>query len=269
MVSIGLRRFICTQAATLAVEASSTLSGPALEVRDLWFAYPDRASVLRGVSLTAETGRITMVLGASGGGKTTLLKLCRGLLAPQQGTISVHGRALRAAPQRGRLEPHIAYIPQQLGLVRGMTVLDNTLMGALARTAIFPSLLKLFPREVVREAHATLESLGLGHKAQERVFELSGGERQRVAIARALMQHPRLILADEFISQLDPVTGRETMALMRGIADRGVALVMTTHELDVVRSHADQVVVLRDGVKVLDCPAHEAAVHELGAVMKP
>jgi phosphonate transport system ATP-binding protein len=146
--------------------------------------------------------------------------------------------------------------------------MENVLTGALSRVGIVQSMLKLFPRSVTQEAHATLESLGIAHKAEEPVFNLSGGERQRAAIARALMQRPRLILADEFISQLDPVTGRETMAMMRGIAERGVALVMTTHELDVVRRHADQVVVLRDGHKVIDCPTAEADVDQLGSVMK-
>jgi phosphonate transport system ATP-binding protein len=241
---------------------------PALEAEGLWFAYPGRQPVLRGVGLTAEAGRITMILGASGGGKTTLLKLCKGLLAPSQGSITVAGRPLRAAPRRGRLDPNIAYIPQQLGLVRGSTVMENVLTGALARVGIVQSMLRLFSRSLTQEARETLASLGIAHKAEEPVFNLSGGERQRVAIARALMQRPRLILADEFISQLDPVTGRETMGMMRGIAERGVALVMTTHELDVVRRHADQVVVLRDGHKVIDCPATEADVEQLGSVMK-
>lgn len=239
-----------------------------MEAREVWFAYAKERPVLQGVSLSAAAGQVTMILGASGSGKTTLLKLVKGLLRPERGTISVLGCPVVPAGRSGHLDQRVAYIPQQLGLVRNLSVLDNTLTGALGRVSTLPSLFKLFPRDCASQARATLESLGIGHKADDKVYALSGGERQRVAIARALMQQPQLILADEFISQLDPVTSSETMDIMRGIADRGVMLLMTTHELDIVARYADQVVVLRDGVKVLDCPAHAARVEDLGMTMK-
>lgn len=237
---------------------------PALEARDVWFGYVRERPVLKGISLSAEEGQITMVLGASGGGKTTLLKLAKGLLAPQRGAIRVFGQRVVA----GHLDRRVAYIPQQLGLVRNLSVLENTLTGALGRVGTLPSLLKIFPRHCLREARRTLETLGIDHKADEKVYALSGGERQRVAIARALMQQPRLILADEFISQLDPVTSLEIMEIMHQIAADGVALVMTTHELDIVARYADHVVILRDGEKVIDGPAYALNVSELGLEMK-
>ena len=256
----------------------STVAGPtdpasaqpfALEARDLWFSYAKGRPVLQGVELSAAPGRITMILGASGGGKTTLLKLLKGLVAPQRGTVTVLGRPIAPCARGGRLDARVAYIPQQLGLVRNLSVLDNVLAGALGRTGTLPSLLKLFPRATAAQARATLAMLGIGHKAQEKVYALSGGERQRVAIARALLQEPSLILADEFVSQLDPVTTTEIMDVMRNIARRGVALVMTTHELDVVTRYADRVIVLRDGAKVLDCPAAEVSADDLAAMIKP
>jgi phosphonate transport system ATP-binding protein len=237
-------------------------------VRDLWFGYAEDRPVLRGVDLRAEAGRITMVVGVSGGGKTTLLKLVKGLLRPLRGSIRVLGDAPSAAGRRGKLDPRIAYIPQQLGLVRSLSALDNTLIGGLGRVGTLRSLVKMFPRAYVEEARDTLAALGIAHKANERVYALSGGERQRVAIARALMQQPRLILADEFISHLDPVTSVEMMEIMRGIAARRVTLVMTTHEMGIVERYAARVVLLRDGEKVLDCPAHEARAEELAALMK-
>jgi ABC-type phosphate/phosphonate transport system ATPase subunit len=108
------------------------------------------------------------------------------------------------------------------------------------------------PVDEVREAREILTRLGIGDKADEKVYALSGGERQRVAIARALMQRPRVLLADEFISELDPLTSAEIMAIVRDIVRSGVAVVMTTHEMGVVRSHADHVIVLREGEKALD-----------------
>lgn len=226
---------------------------PAVALRDVWFAFPGRDPVLRGVDLQARGGEITVILGSSGGGKTTLLRLVKGVLTPTRGEVSTRGHP----PMRGRggrLDPAIAYIPQQLGLVRNATVLANTLTGASARTGLVRSLLARFAAAEVRRAHQTLAALGIADKAHEPVHALSGGERQRVAVARSLMQQPAVILADEFVSQLDPITSREILDLIRGIADRGVAVLMTTHEVDLALRYADHLVVLRDGVLTLDAP---------------
>ncbi len=251
------------------IESAPPASGesrpPALEATDLWFAYSRERPVLKGVSLSAPQGMVTMILGVSGGGKTTLLKLAKGFLAPQRGSVSVLGEPVSASR---RLDPRVAFIPQHLGLVRGQTALQNTLTGALGRVGALRSLIGLFPRDCLTEARRTLESLGIGHKADERVSSLSGGERQRVAIARALMQQPRLILADESVSQLDPVTSAEIMEMIRTAARRGVAVVMTTHQLEIVSGYADRVVVLRDGEKALDRAMEETNLEELRQVMK-
>lgn len=241
---------------------------PALRAEAISYAYRGRSPVLHRVDLTAEAGRITVILGASGSGKTTLLKLFKGLLTPQHGRITILDQPLRAAGARGRLDQRVAYIPQQLGLVRSLSVLDNTITGALARIGTVRGLVKVFPRTELAAAYQTLERLGIGHKVHEQAYALSGGERQRVAIARALMQRPQLIVADEFISQLDPQTTYETMDIMREIAGQGVALVMTTHELEVVRRYADRVIVLRHGQKILDCAVGDAPIEQLGAMMK-
>jgi phosphonate transport system ATP-binding protein len=141
----------------------------------------------------------------------------------------------------------VAYIPQTLGLVRNLSALENSLMGALVRTPLARSLLRSFPRETVDEARTILARLHLSGKADEPVFNLSGGERQRVAIARALMQRPALLLADEFVSQLDYHTGEEIMEMMREVANSGVGLVMTTHEVDVALRYADGIAVMKGG----------------------
>lgn len=229
-----------------------TEQGAALEVSDLSYAYSSGRPVLKRIDLDARPGEVTMILGMSGSGKTTLLKLCKGLLAPRAGSVRLLGETVTAAPGRGRLDPRVAYIPQQLGLVRTMTALENVMTGALARMPGLASLVGWPPAPERARAEELLERVGIGDKAGERVFALSGGERQRVAISRALMQEPRVLLADEFISDLDPVTTGKIMDVIGEIARAGVTVVMTTHEMEVVRSHADHVVVLRDGAKVLD-----------------
>ncbi|RJQ09652.1 MAG: ATP-binding cassette domain-containing protein [Dehalococcoidia bacterium] len=230
--------------------------GVAVSVRDLWFSYRDAAPILRGVTFDARAGEMTVILGESGGGKTTLLRILKGLVMPLRGEIEILSSPLKRGLM-GRLDPRVAYIPQQLGLIRSQSVVTNVLTGALARTGTLRSLLGLMPVEHTEEAEAILHMLGIGEKAALPVQTLSGGERQRVAIARSLMQHPTVILADEFVSQLDIVTSREIMSLARDVADRGVALVMTTHELDLAREFADRVIVLRDGAVALDSPARE------------
>jgi phosphonate transport system ATP-binding protein len=206
--------------------------------------------VLQGTELTIRRGVVTMILGRSGSGKTTLLKVLQGLLKPQRGQVRVPERS--AASQQPAPAPRMAYIPQNLGLVRSMSALENTLAGALRFTATWRALFRAFPAAVREEAGQTLTRLGLAHKLHERVCRLSGGERQRVAIARALMQQPDLILADEFVSQLDPVTARDILDMVRDFANQGIGFLVTTHETDVVADYADHLLVMNAGRIIYD-----------------
>ena len=241
------------------VPGTPAASDPALIARNLWLAYDRQSFVLRGVSLEVQRGAMTMVLGRSGSGKTTLLKTLNGLLSPQRGEVEI---VMRGRNGR-RPQQHIAYVPQTLGLVRNMSALDNALAGALSYTPTALSLIKVFPKATKDEAKRTLTSLGLGDKLREQAYALSGGERQRVAIARALMQRPDVILADEFVSHLDPATTGDIMEQMREIARGGVGLLITTHEIDVVRNYADRVVVMRGGTIAYDGAAGGLSLPEM------
>jgi phosphonate transport system ATP-binding protein len=127
----------------------------------------------------------------------------------------------------------------------------------------------MFPRALVDEAKDTLDRLGLADKAHEPAYRLSGGQRQRVAIARALMQRPALILADEFVSQLDALTATEILDLIRAVArENNVAVLVTTHETDVVEAYADRVVILREGRVVRDAPGGSLSQTEMLELMR-
>jgi phosphonate transport system ATP-binding protein len=230
-----------------------------VEVEDIWFSYDRRSDVLRGVSLGIEQGAVTAVLGRSGSGKTSLLRIIKGILHPSRGTVRM---PLLNGPR------DISYIPQTLGLVRTLSALENTAVGASIRINFTRSLLRVFPSDVRDEAYETLRKLGLGHKANEPVHRLSGGERQRVAIARSLMQNPALILADEFVSQLDPITAEEVLEQMREIASEGVALLITTHQTDVAADYADRIVVMSDGAVVHDTPAGDIPIADVREMMR-
>ena len=230
---------------------------PAVRARDLWFAYRGDRWVLRGVNLTVPRGAFLTVMGPSGAGKTTLLRLLAGLLRPQRGSVELLGHETSGGVPPP-LRRQIGYIPQQLGLVRNMTALENVLMGALGRLRGPGPLMGLFPRTEVERAREYLELLGIGHKAEERVSHLSGGERQRVAIARTLLQGPSIVFADEFVSDLDLPRAAEVLERMQELGRRQeLTFVLNLHELPLVHEYGDLVLVVRDGGVVFSGQARE------------
>jgi phosphonate transport system ATP-binding protein len=235
-----------------------------LQARGLWFSYNSRLPVLRGVGIDLHKGEVAMVLGRSGSGKTTLLRVLKGLLRPQRGTVREFKNGDNGTRGRG-----LAYVPQTLGLVRSLTALDNAVTGAISRVGTARSLLHAFPRDILEEARELIARLGIASKLHEPVYRLSGGERQRVAIARALMQRPSLILADEFVSQLDPITAEDILGMMRDIAsERNVSLLITTHETDIVEAYADRVIVMREGRIVHDSPRADISAAGLLQILR-
>ena len=222
----------------------------ALSAEQVWYSYPHHDAVLRNVSLSIPAGKHTVIMGPSGTGKTTLLRVLAGILKPSRGRITVFDQPLDGRGQR-QLSPLIGYIPQQLGLVRNLSALDNVLMGALGRLGDTQSLLGLFPRAEIDAAHAALEMMGIDHKSEAQVIHLSGGERQRVAIARTLLQRPRIVIADEFASDLDLAMAYEILDRIRNAAEReNITFIMSMHRFGLARRFGDDVLALEDGAIV-------------------
>jgi phosphonate transport system ATP-binding protein len=225
-------------------------TGPAVSVRDLWFAYSGERWVLRDVSMDVPRGAFQAIVGPSGSGKTTLLKLMAGFLSPTRGELTLLGEDQRRGVSHD-MRKRLGYIPQQLGLVRGMSAIDNVLMGSLGRVSSLRSLTGMLPSSERGAAQGWLERLGIGDKANERVFRLSGGQRQRVAIARTLLQRPAIVFADEFVSDLDQATAVDIMQLVKGIgSEQGITFIFTLHEAGLVERFADDVVTVQDGAIV-------------------
>jgi phosphonate transport system ATP-binding protein len=219
----------------------------ALRAEGLWFAYREADWVLKDACLSAPRGKVTIIMGPSGTGKTTLLKILAGILPPARGQVEVFDHRITHVTQRA-ISSLIGYIPQQLGLVRNLTAMENVLMGALGRCRNGTVLLGIFPRQEAAKARAALELMGIGHKAGEKVFHLSGGERQRVAIARTLLQRPRVVIADEFVSDLDMSLAVEILGRIRRAAEQEqITFIMSMHRQGLVREFAESVLTLRDG----------------------
>lgn len=240
----------------------------ALRADQVWYSYRNQDWVLKNVSLSIPAAKHTVIMGPSGSGKTTLLRVLAGILKPNRGRTTVFDQPVHERGQR-ELSSLIGYIPQQLGLVRNLSALDNVLMGAFGRLGDAKTLLGLFPSKEIDAAHAALAMMGIDHKSQQQVFRMSGGERQRVAIARTLLQRPRIVIADEFASDLDLALAYEILDRIRNAADKeNITFVMSMHRIGLARQFGDNVLALHHGEivpgfignEILETPVVEATL---------
>jgi len=200
------------------------------------------------------------VIGASGTGKSTLLRCVNRLVEPTAGQIVFGGRDIVPLGGRALREARreIGMVFQEYNLVERLSVMENLLSGRLGYMPAWKAWLRRFPQADIDRAFQLLDQVGLAAQAHQRADALSGGQRQRVGIARALMQQPRLLLADEPTSSLDPRTAVEIMALMRDLGrELGIPVIVNMHDVDLARRFADRVVGLAGGRVVFDGPAHD------------
>jgi ABC-type lipoprotein export system ATPase subunit len=192
--------------------------------------------VLEGVDIDLRPGELVALVGPSGSGKSTLLHLIGGLDRPDGGLLRVAGVRLDNASERTLAElrrHHIGFVFQFFHLIPELTGEENVQLAARMNGGR-------------RRAQRLIEDLGLGHLSHSRPHELSGGEQQRFALARALVNDPSLILADEPTGNLDSKSGAQVLALLRGLASEGRAVLLVTHDHDAT-GMADRVLTLRDG----------------------
>ena len=226
-------------------------------VDEVAFEYDRRRNVLKGVSLTAEAGRLLCVLGPNGSGKTTLLRCMLGHLAPLRGRIDLKGKPVRRYSPRD-LARLMAYVPQFPQSAFAFTARQLVLMGRLAHTAPLGIAGKT-DRAVANQAMTMTQTLDL---ADRTLAELSGGEAQRVMIARALAQQPAVMLLDEPTSHLDIKNQLLIYRMMRRLAhDWQMAMVCVSHDVNLAARFADELVLMRDG-KVVAAGAPAQVVRE-------
>ncbi|MDC0070756.1 phosphonate ABC transporter ATP-binding protein [Rhodobiaceae bacterium] len=212
-------------------------------------------NAVNGISLEINEGEIIGIIGRSGAGKSTLLRMINRLVQPSEGSIefddinitSLKGKALR------KWRSECAMIFQQFNLVERIDVLTNVLIGSLGRNYNFLNLIGVFSKKEKINALKNLDRFDLSEKALQKAGTLSGGQQQRVAIARALMQKPKILLADEPISSLDPKNAQRVMDDMLKInREDGITIICNLHSLDVAKKYCDRLIGLSDGKVVFD-----------------
>ena len=194
---------------------------------DLKIGYSSNSILANIEELKIKQGELVSIIGESGIGKTTFLKNIAHLLKPISGTLTILNSD--NAPERGE----VGYIPQKLGLIKHETVFFNVLEGAICNESILRSISGLHEEKVIDKVEEAIELMNLSNKIDEPIKRLSGGQQRRVAIARTIAQGPKLILADEFLSELDDKTVENVWKAMMNYADsNAITLVIVEHNIE-------------------------------------
>jgi phosphonate transport system ATP-binding protein len=195
------------------------------------------------------------VIGPSGTGKSTLIRCINRLVEPTSGEVFFENQDIvRLSRAELRLaRRRIGMVFQEYNLVERLTVMENLLCGRLGYVSPFKAWLRRYPRQDIERAFSLLDTVGLSAHVQARADSLSGGQRQRVGIARAMMQEPRLLLADEPTSSLDPKTSVEIMTLVQELSRaHGFPVIINIHNVELARRFADRIVGMTGGRVVYD-----------------
>jgi phosphonate transport system ATP-binding protein len=226
-----------------------------LEIKNLSKVYDDGTHALNNVSFTVQDGEFLVIIGLSGSGKSTLLRCVNRLIEPTSGQIILDGVDIVAASstELRQIRRDIGMIFQHFNLVKRSSVMRNVMTGRLGYVNPWLSLLGVFPAEDRERAKRALDLVGIAEKANNRADALSGGQQQRVGIARALMQEPKLLLADEPVSALDPATSHSVLKYIEQINKReGVTVLCSLHFLSLARTYATRIIALKDGNMMFD-----------------
>jgi len=226
--------------------------------------------VLKDIDVTVKRGEVVVVIGPSGSGKSTLCRAINRLETIGEGTITLDGVPL---PEEGKelakLRAEVGMVFQSFNLFAHKTIRENVTLGPI-------KVRKMDKKDADKLAGELLDRVGIGHQADKYPAQLSGGQQQRVAIARALAMEPKVMLFDEPTSALDPEMIKEVLDVMVDLAERGMTMIVVTHEMGFARTAADRVLFMADGAVVEENtpeefftnPQTERAQDFLGKILK-
>jgi phosphonate transport system ATP-binding protein len=210
---------------------------------------------LQNVSFDCKQGELIGVLGLSGAGKSTMIRCMNQLVKPTSGQVLWNGRDLTklSGYQLRSTRSNIGMIFQQFHLVPRLNVMTNVLLGQLGKRELWKSTMAYFSSEEKERVEEALKQVGLSEFVDQRVENLSGGQQQRVAIARMLIQDPKMVLGDEPVASLDPVTARTIMGILQRIHEqRELITIINLHDVEIAKEYATRIIGLSKGKIVFD-----------------
>lgn len=231
-----------------------------IQFKEVTKTYPNGVSALRGVSLEIEQGDFVAIIGLSGAGKSTLLRTINQMIKISTGDLivndinvtSLKGKKLR------RFRRKIGMVFQSFNLIKRTTVIKNVLAARVADMPFYKSMLGLYSKKDRMIALEALDKVGILEKAYTRADQLSGGQQQRVALARCLAQEPQIILADEPVASLDPLTSHQVMSdFVKVNNDLNITVIANMHHVDIATKYAKRIIGIKEGLIVFDGPSTE------------
>ena len=231
--------------------------------------YPNGTVGLDDVNLTIQDGEFVAIIGRSGAGKSTLLRSVNRMHRITSGTLTVNGINVSTLSGKSlrRFRRGIGMVFQSFNLVTRTTVIKNVLSACVPDMPFWRVLLGIFRREDKMKALESLDKVGILDKAYIRADQLSGGQQQRVALARTLTQDPQIILADEPVAALDPVTARQVMQdFVRINKEMGISILLNIHHVELAIEYADRIIGIRAGHIVYDGPSKQVDQTVLNAI---
>lgn len=231
-----------------------------IQFKDVVKTYPGGVTALRGVSLEIQQGEFVAIIGLSGAGKSTLLRSINQMHTITSGSLKVNGvevSSLKGEELR-RFRRKIGMVFQSFNLVKRTTVIKNVLAARVADMPLWKSLLGVYTKADKILALEALDNVGILEKAYVRADMLSGGQQQRVALARCLAQQPDIILADEPVASLDPLTSQQVMADFVKINRQfNITIVANMHHVDIATKYAKRIIGIKAGEIVFDGPSDQ------------